>query len=166
MCGYSKDAGATVNKKFSRYVNSLPWKLERLLAMAPVQVCNLPKNIPPRGIYLFSNGDEHWYVGRTNRLRARLSEHCRKSSTHNSAPFAFLVARKMTGMSAATYRLAGSRKELSNHEIFGPAFIKAKAQVAEMNVRFVEEKDPICQALLEIYVALTLGTKHNSFENH
>jgi hypothetical protein len=38
--------------------------------------------------------------------------------------------------------------------------------VREMDVRFVEERDPLRQALLEIYVAVSLKTLNNSFENH
>jgi hypothetical protein len=35
-----------------------------------------------------------------------------------------------------------------------------------MNLRFVEENDPVRQALLEIYVAVTLNTPYNDFDNH
>jgi predicted GIY-YIG superfamily endonuclease len=122
--------------------------------------------MPDRGIYLFSEQDSHLYVGRTNRLRQRLGEHCRPSSTHNSAPFAFLLARKASEMTAATYKAEGSRANLVKHEVFGPAFIAAKHRVSKMDVRFVEEADPLRQALLEMYASIALPTPHNSFENH
>ena len=35
-----------------------------------------------------------------------------------------------------------------------------------MDIRFVEETDAVRQALLEIYVALALGTTFNDFDNH
>jgi hypothetical protein len=35
-----------------------------------------------------------------------------------------------------------------------------------MDLRFVEESDPTRQALLEIYVAVTLKTPFNDFDNH
>jgi hypothetical protein len=35
-----------------------------------------------------------------------------------------------------------------------------------MDVRFVEEPDPICQALLEIYSAVALQTPYNDFDTH
>jgi hypothetical protein len=50
--------------------------------------------------------------------------------------------------------------------VFGPAFIRAKARLAELDLRFVEEADPVRQALLEIYVAVVLETPYNDFENH
>ncbi len=35
-----------------------------------------------------------------------------------------------------------------------------------MQVRYVEERDPLRQALLEIYVALVLKTPYNDFNTH
>jgi hypothetical protein len=35
-----------------------------------------------------------------------------------------------------------------------------------MELRYVEEPDPLRQALLEIYVAVVLRTPHNNFETH
>lgn len=35
-----------------------------------------------------------------------------------------------------------------------------------MDVRYVEEVDPVKQTLLEVYVATVLGTPYNDFENH
>ncbi|HEY3242145.1 MAG TPA: hypothetical protein VGM03_02245, partial [Phycisphaerae bacterium] len=105
-------------------------------------------------------------VGRTDRLRQRLGEHCRPGSTHNSAPFAFLLARKSTRNTKAAYGRDGSRAHLSGQPTFARAFTSAKRRVREMDVRFVEERDPLRQALLEIYVAVSLKTLNNSFENH
>jgi hypothetical protein len=153
-----------MNETFRAHVESLHPSFDRLMAMTPVKVCALPKAMPARGIYLFSEGDTHLYVGRTNRLRKRLKEHCRKSSTHNSAPFAFLLARKLSGMVSASYQPKGSRAQLERDGTFGPAFVVAKSRVSKMDVRYVEESDPLRQALLEIYVAMALNTPHNSFK--
>jgi hypothetical protein len=49
---------------------------------------------------------------------------------------------------------------------FGGAFKRAKARVAAMDLRYIEEPDPVRQAFLEIYVAVTLGTPYNDFDNH
>jgi hypothetical protein len=155
-----------MNDTFRQHVESLHPSFERLMSMSPVKVCSLPKPMPNRGIYLFSENATHLYVGRTNRLRQRLGEHCRKSSPHNSAPFAFLIARAESKMVAASYKPEGSRADLAKHEVFGPAFIAAKDRVGKMDVRFVEEADPLRQALLEMYASIALATPHNSFENH
>jgi hypothetical protein len=154
-----------MNEQFRQFVESLESKFQTLMGMTPVRYANLPRPMPERGIYLFSEGDRHLYVGRTNRMRRRLAGHCRPSSSHFSATFAFRLARNETGLTA-TYRSEGSRPALVTHEKFGPAFTRAKARIAEMDLRFVEEADPICQALLEIYVAIALKTPYNDFDTH
>jgi predicted GIY-YIG superfamily endonuclease len=151
---------------FQAHVDSLHASFERLISLTPVKVCALPNGMPARGVYLFSEGSVHLYVGRTNRLRQRLKEHCRKSSTHNSAPFAFLLAKAANGMMAASHQANGSRKQLEAHATFGPVFVAAKIRVSNMDLRYIEENDPLRQALLEMYAAITLQTPHNSFENH
>lgn len=115
---------------------------------------------------MFTEAGQHLYVGRTNRMRQRLQEHCRPSSTHNSAPFAFLLARETTGQTSATYSAEGSRAQLEKSPAFREVFSAAKARVAAMDVRFVEERDPMRQARLEMYAAVALQTPYNSFENH
>jgi predicted GIY-YIG superfamily endonuclease len=160
-------ARCPINAEFANIVESLELKFAKLIAMNPVRYSSLPREMPERGIYLFSQGKRHLYVGRTNRLRRRLAGHCRPSSSHFSATFAFRMARKRSGFTKASYSRAGSRPELVTHATFGPLFLKAKAQIAKMDIRFVEEKDPIRQALLEIYVAVSLGlTRYNDFDNH
>lgn len=127
----------------------------------------LPKVVPQkRGVYLFSEAGRHLYVGRTNRLRRRLAGHCRPSANHFTATFAFKLARESTGRLKAAYATKGSRADLLNDPAFATAFTVAKARIATMEVRFVEECDPVKQALLEIYVATVLGTPYNDFDNH
>jgi hypothetical protein len=155
-----------VHPAFREVVESLEPKFRSLMAMAPVLYTNLPAILPERGIYLFSEGDEHLYVGRTNRLRRRLAGHCRPSSTHFSATFAFRLAREQTGFVKASYTPTGSRADLVKHAVFGPAFTQAKGRLTAMDLRFVEEPDPVKQALLEIYVAVSLKTRYNDFDNH
>ncbi len=84
-----------MNPDFQRVVDNLEPKFRALMAMVPVRYSALPRQIPKRGIYLFSEGDQHLYVGRTNRIRSRLAGHCRPSSTHFSATFAFRVASRI-----------------------------------------------------------------------
>jgi len=99
-------------------------------------------------------------------MRSRLQEHCRPSSGHNSAPFAFRLARELTGKTAASYETEGSRGSLEIEPGFAAAFTAAKKRVRRMSVRFVAESDPMRQALLEMYVAVALKTPYNDFDNH
>ncbi len=155
-----------MHPKFQTIIDSLHPKFEALVEGPSFNVGGLPRDLPQRGIYLFSEGQEHLYVGRTNRLRTRIQSHCRPSGTHFSATFAFRIARADTGFVSAVYGTEGSRAALSAHPVFGPAFIAAKARVARMKIRCVEETNPVCQALLEIYIATVLGTPFNDFDNH
>jgi predicted GIY-YIG superfamily endonuclease len=151
---------------FQQLVSSLEPKFQQLINSAPASYFQLPSVIPARGIYLFSEGEKHLYVGRTNRLRKRLSGHCSDSSTHLSAAFAFRIARQETGRVRASYRMEGSRAMLMEDEAFAAAFREAKQRLLKMDIRYVEEADPIKQTLLEVYVAVILKTPFNDFENH
>ena len=59
-----------------------------------------------------------------------------------------------------------SRSQLERDPKFLRAFERAKERVRRMEVRFVEEADPLKQALLEIYVAVALHTRDNNFDTH
>jgi len=155
-----------MNPVFATLVESLEPALQNLVGMQPVTAASLPRSMPEQGIYLFSDGTKHLYVGRSNNIRQRISLHCRPSSQHNQATFAFRMARYQTGRIEAAYTTSGSRSELVNDPEFGPTFTECKARIRHFNLRFVEEADPTRQALLEIYVATVLRTQFNDFENH
>jgi len=52
------------------------------------------------------------------------------------------------------------------NEVFVSAFTAAKARIRSMDLRFVEESDPVRQALLEIYASVVLATPYNDFDTH
>jgi hypothetical protein len=155
-----------MNQKFRELLGSLEPKYQALVSMQPVRFGSLPRVMPERGIYLFSEGAQHLYVGRTNGIRKRLQNHCRLSGTHFTATFAFRIARHTTGQTKASYAPTGSRSQLCEDAVFGPAFEAAKKRVNAMDIRFVEETVSVRQALLEIYVASALQTPFNDFDNH
>jgi hypothetical protein len=155
-----------VNEDFRRYVERLHPSFERLLEMRPLKVSNLPKGLPLKCVYLFSEGHRHLYVGRTNRFRNRMRQHSISAAQHNQAVFAFKLAREATGKRVATYRVEGSRAALCADPEFALAFSREKRRVCEMDLRFVEETDALRQTLLEIYAAFVLKTPYNDFETH
>jgi hypothetical protein len=155
-----------MNPKFAALVESLEPTFQRLIQMEPVSADRLPRSMPARGIYLFSDRGRHLYVGRSNNIRRRIGLHCRAGSQHNQATFAFRMARHETGRTEAAYTVSGSRGELVKDAVFGPVFIDSKARIRSLDLRFVEECDPTRQALLEIYAATVLETPFNDFENH
>ena len=156
-----------MDAKFVAHVESLRPKLERLLAMAPVKPNNLPREMPIAGIYVLSEGGQYLYVGRSNDIRGRIGRHSKPGATHRMAAFAFRLAREATGNLRASYKKGeGSRAGLMENASFVKAFNSAKARIRGMDLRFVEEKDPVRQTLLEVYVAVTLEAKYNDFDNH
>jgi len=155
-----------VNRGFKRFIDSLEPAFKQLVDMKPVRADALPPDTPRAGIYLFSERGRHLYVGRTNRLQARLLEHGRESSSHNSAPFAFRLARPATGRDKRRHQPSGSRADLERDPAFRKEFLRQKRRVRKMDVRYVEERNARRQALLEIYVAVVLKTPHNQFETH
>jgi hypothetical protein len=155
-----------VNAKFAELVESLEPAFQRLIQMVAVSAETLPRTMPKQGIYLFSKGTEHLYVGRSDNIRRRIGLHCRASSQHNQATFAFRMARAETGRTQAAYTASGSRLQMARDAVFGPAFVASKARARTFDLRFVEEPDPVRQALLEIYAATVLETPFNDFANH
>lgn len=130
--------------------------------MQPLHVDSLPPQMPRSGIYLFSERDKHLYVGRSKRLRQRLRYH--SSDRYLMASFAFLLAREETGQTKATYTKRGSRAELQQQPAFQIAFSRSSSRIRAMDIRFVEESDPVRQALLEVYAAISLNTSYNKFD--
>jgi hypothetical protein len=60
----------------------------------------------------------------------------------------------------------GNKEFYKSNPAFCASFNTAQKSVASMSFRFVEEAEAIPQALLEIYVALALGTPFNDFDVH
>ncbi|HEV7751797.1 MAG TPA: GIY-YIG nuclease family protein [Baekduia sp.] len=118
------------------------------------------------GVYLFS--DEKGvpqYVGQSRNLRRRLALHCRPSSRHNQASFAFRIAQKTAA--GAGVNIAGFRAEVAAQADFKEHFKAAKEQVAEMGVQFVEEDGPELRTVFEVYATYALGTQEfNKHETH
>ena len=155
-----------MNEKFKILIDSLEPVYQRLISMPPEKIKDLTREAQISGVYLMSEGNTHLYVGRSDNVRTRLQQHSRDSSTHNSAPFAFKLAREDTGILRPSYVTNGSRESLEKEPKFKEAFLRAKRRVKSMDVRYVEQRDPLKQYLLEIYIPISLGTKYNVFNTH
>lgn len=155
-----------MHPRFADIVAQLDPSLQKLLGAAPCKPLSLPKVVAQAGIYLLSEGAQHLYVGRSNRIRRRLGNHCRIGATYKMAALAFRLARENTGMLRATYTKEGSRPALMQDPTFVRAFDAAKARIRDMDVRVVEERDLLRQAILEVYVAVALQTPYNDFDTH
>ena len=156
-----------MDAKFAALVEALAPKLECLLAMRPVRLGALPRDIPCSGVYLFTENGRHLYMGRSRNLRGRYGLHCRPSATRDQASFAFQLAREQTGRTTVSYKGdQDSRAGLMQDPAFVAAFLAAKQRVRSMDYRCVEKVDRNRQALLEIYCAIILETPYNDFGTH
>ena len=151
---------------FASAIADIKLAYEQLLDMYPLRADVRPSPVPAAaGVYLLSEPNEHLYVGRTRNLRRRLRDHSSPSGSHHQATLAIKIARNETGQNKPTYQSAGSTADLlASSSTFSTAFDDAKARIRAMQVRYVEEREPVRQALLEIYAAVELGTYYNSFE--
>ncbi len=52
---------------FAKLLEGLHPKFEELLRNAPCRYGNLPRTMPKQGVYLFSEGGNYLYVGRSNK---------------------------------------------------------------------------------------------------
>jgi hypothetical protein len=155
-----------MNESFAKHVRALQPSFERLTNMPPVRIADLRAPLPEKCVYLFSEREKPLYVGRSNHFRQRMRQHSIEAAQQNQAVFAFRLARGETGKTDVGYSQAGSRSALLLDPQFAEAFRTAKARIRNMELRYVEETNPLQQALLEIYVAVVLGTPHNDFETH
>ena len=74
----------------------------------------------------------------------------------SASSFPWHIARDVTG----------TRKELLADPQFSAALDAARTKISEMHVRYVQEVDPVRQALLEIYVAVVVNARYNDFDTH
>lgn len=152
-----------MNEQFRALVNALDAKYQALCEMPPIVAADVPTNTPVGGVYLFSEHKRPLYAGRTKRsIGTRIKYHF---CTANDCPFAWLIAREETGRKA-TYTRDGSRNMLLADEEFREVYEAAKARIRKMHVRYVNETNPLRQALLEVYVAVAANARYNDFDTH
>jgi predicted GIY-YIG superfamily endonuclease len=152
---------ATIDPDFLLIAERLAQSCQ-VLQSCPVEKCRDAKVTSGlSGIYVFSEDGKNLYVGRSEDVAKRLELH--RCGADNQATFAFRLAREATGNLKPTYMKLGSRKDLMTREEFREAFASAKQRISMMDVRVVEERDSVRQALLEIYVAIVLKTPYNDF---
>lgn len=113
------------------------------------------------GVYVFSDGGKHLYVGRSKRIRDRYGDHTLPGSGINDAPFAASWARKQLDIEPA-YSGQYTRNNLRQNKKFMAKFEEGKMYIRSLSFRYVGESDPLHQMLLECYVAIALKAPYNS----
>ena len=152
-----------MNAKFDKMIDQLPLLLDQLVK-SPSKNRDTLGALPQKGIYLFYENECPIYVGRSNRIKERLQEHSRPSSTHTSATFAFNLAKKAAIEKEMDVNNI-PRVHLEKDSDFSSLFSEAKEKVSRMSIKVIEIDDPIIQTIFEVYVSVKFNT-FNEFDNH
>jgi hypothetical protein len=160
---------------WNQILAKLPCYLERLVASEIFGRGN-GRPAPPKehGVYLFSEGPDHFYVGRCglterarkvgrghSNFRSRLAGHSRPSSGHNSATLAWRLTLEALGAEVAT--MPKTRADLEVHPLFRAEFTRQKERVTAMDFRVVTIADDFESYVFEAYAAHGLVTTQNSW---
>lgn len=151
-----------LNELFAEHVEKLHPKLIELIGCVPFTYPTKPRHLPSEVVYLFSNDAGPIYVGRSRKFSQRLGNHCRPSSQANQSSFAYKTACRAVGFTPALYKKGQSwAASLENVPGLRDAFDAAKRNMSAMEISYVEEADPVRQALLEIYCSVALKTQNS-----
>lgn len=153
-----------MSEEWNDLIKQMPTLLERLMSQ-PLRPWNHRGILPKKGAYVFYEDEKPMYVGRTKNMSSRLNRHSNPSSGHNSATFAFNIAKREAIKKGINIRL--TRTHLEVDPAFSRLFLKAKARVSKMPVRVIEINNPIVQTLFEVYAVMCLDTReYNDFDTH
>jgi hypothetical protein len=174
---------------WEQLASELPGLLEQLLDSTVYGFEQRPRS-DQRGIYLFSEGEQHFYVGRTSvtaRSRragntdgrsfgGRYGEHVRDSSPPGSAAFAARMAAKVArdgglrDLPPDKQWWEARKKDLDGRtqaeQVMLDAFAAAKVRIRGMQVRVLPLDDDgrgVRSTLVELYVHAQFGTPYNDF---
>jgi hypothetical protein len=151
-------------ERYGRLARQLP-ALLRALRRAPEVHRQSVSLIPEKqGVYLLVEDGVPVYVGQTQNLRRRLSQHGASWGRHNQATFAFARARE-EARAGHEIEVERSRAELETDPSFAVIFRRHRDRVAAMPARIVEVDDPELRTVFEVYATIMLGTE-NTFETH
>lgn len=149
--------------EFNDIINQMPILFEKLESLEPIDRKDARK-LPKEGVYVFYEGSKPIYVGRSRNIANRVLTHSRQSSGHNSASFAFLLAKEKAR--ETNINISVRRKELESEPAFTEIYSQEKVRIGRMKIRAVEIEDPETQAIFEIYASKMLRTKYNDFATH
>ena len=137
--------------------------LERLVSVPHVSTSDRDLIPPVSGVYLFSEGAAHLYVGVAtgNHLRARIRQHF---PVHPDIPREHTAATLAEKLAIEEARVAGrvAKKVLYRNPEFRRAFWRLRQRIAAMDLRFVEVADWNRGKAVEGLAAWVLRPRYNS----
>lgn len=142
----------------------MPILFDSLQKMDFVHRNDVTKKLPRKGVYVFYEDEKPIYVGRSKNIPNRILNHGRPSSGHNSATFAFLLAKEEAIDRGLNVDM--TRASLEKNPAFKKIYLEQKKRVADMLIKAVEIESPEIEAIFEIYASRKLDTKYNDFNTH
>ena len=153
-----------MEKEFDKIIDSMPALFTRLESMDLIDRLQARKLLPKKGVYVFYENGKPIYVGRSQNIPNRVLNHGRPSSGHNSATFAFLLAKEEYRKKQNNKKL--TRNALEQDPVFDKIYREQKERVFKMKIKAVEIESHEAEAIFEIYAAMRLKTKYNVFPTH
>ena len=152
--------------EWEEIIKQMPVLFEKLKQAPLVERADVQRSFHFKsGVYVLYENGNALYVGRTKRYIAkRVLIHGRACSRHNSASFAFLLAKETAQDKGLD--INKTRKQLEQDEKFKVIFSEQKERISKMKIRAVQITDSEMQAIFEIYASKRLKTKYNDFETH
>lgn len=119
-----------MHEKFRQLTERLHEKYEALMQSDPLRAEKLPSKGYGAGVYTFSDNGKVIYVGRTNNVKKRFSQHTGDGAKHNQAALAFKFARQILNIPKPTYKPDEySRANLMLSEKFMETFLSQKRRL-------------------------------------
>jgi hypothetical protein len=151
---------AEIKERFKTLIGSLPQSPDRILE---------DRTIPQKtkGVYVFSeltgNTESVMYVGQSKGILGRLNEHCGRSDW-NKANFAYMLTVETTGLKPIPYSPNATKQSMFNIPEFKAGFEFSLCRITKMSFRCVTVADKLERNLLEIFAAVSLGSRFNDFD--
>jgi len=121
---------------FEKIISIMSELFEKLEAMEPIDRLQAKKMLPKKGVYVFYEKEMPVYVGRSKNIPSRVLNHGRPSSGHNSATFAFLLAKEE--YDRLQKKDKKTRGNLEKDPVFKNIYQEKKKRVANMKIKAVE----------------------------
>jgi predicted GIY-YIG superfamily endonuclease len=148
-------------KKLNQLYNDTRYPIEELFSKGKSEKTILKElkllSIGFKGLYVFWEKEKAVYVGISKNVIRRLVQHI-KGTTYHSSTFPIKIL-KMDDENK--YGKLG-RKEFKSH-ILKPV---QKNKIKKMKISFIPFDDDVELYLFEVYCAIELGCRYNTFETH